>query len=298
MDLSALESASKALEGSLDSWSIWLWVFTTAVAIGLVVEYAPEFIEFFGKRAHDAERKKLRTLIGGVLITAGVTGELVIEIKLSEVETRLRITTHRIEALLNKEAGDARKAAGGAIGSAAQANERAAFANERASRTEASLAGANERSAQANERAANAEREAARLNKSAEEERLARLRIEERLKPRRLSQEQRDAISVMVSAFRGTDVRLTTVVSDSEGAQFAKDFLDVLSEAGWHVGGIVTTVFEPPLPVGVIIQIGDIHNVAAVALQRVLRAEGIDARGQVVAGMESSAITLIIGIKP
>jgi hypothetical protein len=264
----------------------------------LVIEYVPEFIEFFRPKTPGSERKNWHTLIGGVLITAGVAGELVVGIKLSEVETRLRTTTHKIEAHLNKEAGDARKSAGNAIISAGEANERAGKANERAVRAEKSLAEANERSAQANERAANAEREAARLNKSAEEERLARLMIEERLKPRRLSQEQRDAIRVMVSAFSGTDVRLTTVVSDSDGAQFAKDFLDVLSEAGWHVGSIDAGVFTPPLPVGVIIQVGDRHNVAAVALQRVLLAKGIDTGGQVVPSMGPSAITLVIGIKP
>jgi hypothetical protein len=67
-----------------DRLSVWMKVFTGCVAVGLVVEYLPDVI------------KAIRTLtfpeplIGALLITVGVAGELVILIWSSRYETRIR----------------------------------------------------------------------------------------------------------------------------------------------------------------------------------------------------------------
>ncbi len=123
MDLSTLESTIKALESSLDSLGVWLTFWTALVVIGLVVEYAEDLKELIIKRPFNW--KLFRTMVGGFLITAGVAGELAIQFKEFRVETDLRSATHRVEGLLNKEAGDARKVAGEAISDAGKANERA-----------------------------------------------------------------------------------------------------------------------------------------------------------------------------
>src|SRR6476660_6769146 len=107
MDISTLENARNAFERSLDSLSVWLAFWTALVAIGLVVEYIPSIVEDAKKR----DWKFWLKLSGAILITVGVAGEFAIEARSLTIETGLRGSNHRIEELLNSEAGTASKAA-------------------------------------------------------------------------------------------------------------------------------------------------------------------------------------------
>lgn len=78
-----------ALESRYDLLGWWLAFSTLVVVIGLVLEYWHDL----KKLVRAPWKRKLKLLggfIGGVLITAGVTGELLIQSKLSGVETDLR----------------------------------------------------------------------------------------------------------------------------------------------------------------------------------------------------------------
>jgi hypothetical protein len=88
MDLSALESSIKTLESSLDSWATWLFVATFLVVVGLILEYWYEIRDLLASRPF--ERKHSLTILGAILGTIGVAGELVIEYQASRVETALR----------------------------------------------------------------------------------------------------------------------------------------------------------------------------------------------------------------
>lgn len=256
MDLSTLDSIAKDLEASLDRWTFWLWLSTAAVAAGLLVEYIPETVEFIKllKRTRRFWRRKLFTVMGGVLITVGVVGELGVAVMSSSVETKLRAARHDIEAVLNKEASDARKDAG-------DANERAGKAAEHASL--------------ADERAANAEKEAARLKKAAEDEKLARVKIEERIRPRRLSPRQREVIRAALSPYSGARVRISTVADDAESFNLGADIKDAVSSAGWLVAFFGPVTYLGPsasqLPSGVEILVGGMLNAPAIALLKALR---------------------------
>ncbi len=110
MDLSALESISKILEKSLDFWGLILLLATALVVIGLVVEYWHDVQEFWVRRTWPMASfpwDKLTALAGGILVTIGVAGELLVTYKASRVETKLRENSHKIEALLTQKAGDA-----------------------------------------------------------------------------------------------------------------------------------------------------------------------------------------------
>jgi hypothetical protein len=110
MGLSALESISKALEKSVDFWGLVLLLSTAVVVFGLVVEYWHDVKEFW-VIAHWPMAAfpwdKFKTLVGGILVTIGVAGELIVTYKASRVETQLRENSHRIEAFLTQQAGDA-----------------------------------------------------------------------------------------------------------------------------------------------------------------------------------------------
>jgi hypothetical protein len=121
MDLSALESAVKPLERSLDSIEGWLTVSTVLVVVGLVIEYWYPFVGLIKsiRKSPPFPWKLLMEMIGGMLVTVGVVGELWFQSRASKIETFIRSDSHQIEALLNKEAADASR-------EAAEANRTAA----------------------------------------------------------------------------------------------------------------------------------------------------------------------------
>jgi len=120
MDLSALESALKALEASLDSLAHLLMFWTALVVVGLAVEYHEDFKQLLTGRPRT--RKRWPVVVGGALITIGVAGELGTQFKASRVETDIRSKSHQIEGLLDV-------AAGGAQQKAKEAGERAESAD-------------------------------------------------------------------------------------------------------------------------------------------------------------------------
>jgi hypothetical protein len=106
------------LQAQSDSLAHWLLLWTIVVALGLVVEYAPDIWKAAGsalgfllrKRPFDHSTLK-RTVIGGILITVGVIGEAWIELRMPEVAAKIQSKNDLLIASLNYEAGEARKIA-------------------------------------------------------------------------------------------------------------------------------------------------------------------------------------------
>jgi len=88
---------------------------------------------------------------------------------------------------------------------------------------------------QANERAA-------QLEGQAEKDRIARLKLEAELAPRRLSSKQQATIAQAMKPFAGKVVRLESYSLDAEGAVLAAQIRDALREGGIRVddGGMMT----------------------------------------------------------
>lgn len=128
MDPSALESVSRSLESSLDFWGSMLLAATLVVVVGLIVEYWHEIRGFWEHARWPMAAfpsDKLVAITGGVLVTLGVAGELFFTYKASLVESKLRENNHKIEALLTKEAGDAKTSAEGAADASSRAKRSA-----------------------------------------------------------------------------------------------------------------------------------------------------------------------------
>jgi hypothetical protein len=109
-------AAVSAAEENLDRLSSWLFWATLAVVIGLAVEYAPTVRKLINRRAsHWPERRELWfELVGGILITLGVAGELIIQFKGGRQETALRKSNHEYVLLLNGRVAKASKDAANA----------------------------------------------------------------------------------------------------------------------------------------------------------------------------------------
>jgi hypothetical protein len=281
------------LKSSVALWERVEFVAAAVVILGVLGEVASEFM------GHEAKTPAKRPVSSRV---ARLSGLILIGGLALELQAIMRVSGlyGQITAELERKAGEANKAAGDAIGTAAQANERAADANERASRAVRALASANEKSARANERAAKAERESARLNQIAEDERLARVKIEERIRPRRLSPQQREAIRVALSRHSGARVRISTIADDAESGNLGADIKDAVSLAGWQLAffGPVSYLGSGRLPSGVEIWVGDMFNTPAVALLRALRDHGIDVAIRLEEAEKSGDVIVVVGSKP
>ena len=105
MNLSTLERIISALENSLDSWEYLLAGATLLVVFGLILEYWYEIIDLCRERP--IKWKSGQKIIGAILVTVGVAGELGVQLKASRVETQLRSANQKVQGLLNKEAGEA-----------------------------------------------------------------------------------------------------------------------------------------------------------------------------------------------
>jgi hypothetical protein len=120
---------------------------------------------------------------------------------------------------------------------------------------------------------AEANARAAEANKVAEQERLARMKIEAGLASRRLSPEQASRFIASLAASRGAVPAIAvTVLGDMEARGFAEDLARAIDRAGISVRVDATGVMVPP-PYGLIVT-----DAPTSAIRRSLDAAGLSAR--------------------
>jgi murein DD-endopeptidase MepM/ murein hydrolase activator NlpD len=317
MDLSALESAIDALEKSLDSLEFWLTFWTALVVIGLVVEYWHDVADLITTKPFDW--KKFQTIIGGILITAGVAGELSIQFKAASVEGKLRTASHQVEALLNKEAEDARSAAESAKTTAKGFEQNIAGANARARTAEAQVASANAASrdavakvstaeariSEAQRSAAESKKEAARLTKEAEAEHLARVRLEQQLSWRSVTSRQGERIARRLLPFSGQQFDFVTYGSEGECLNFENELYRIVLSGRWVLDPKRQWAMLAGLIVGVEVQVpdnADAHTKeAASTLVDALTAEDVLATVKMIPAQDApnpAVIKIAVGKNP
>lgn len=134
------------------------------------------------------------------------------------------------------------------------------------------IAKAQQRAAEANERAAEA-------NEKAEHERLERMKIEEKLRPRHMSRERQAAISAKLIAFGSIEkAAIFCTNRDAEVVRFAQEIDAVLAAAGWQ-SSIGTANPTGRIILGVAVTTTPSHEAAARTLTNALRDEGVSAGG-------------------
>jgi hypothetical protein len=223
----------------------WLLGATAVVAIGLVFE-GPELtheitsivrhwrftrrFRFSLPEAHAPEWAKLLAFVGWLLIVMGVAGEYVADSFVSKADGYVQTFDEIVLANAQKEVEIAKEKSGGAY-----------------------------------ERAATAEREAARLGKDAEDERLARVKIEAAVAWRSLDDKQKHDIGSALASFSpkaGASIWYDS--SSTEAQMFADDIAEALRSGGittTNVGGMMSMAeggkWNGPIvksPTGVILQ--------------------------------------------
>jgi hypothetical protein len=86
------------LEGSVDRFESAMHWFTALVAVGLIVEYREPFLKFI--ETHDW--RYIRDAVGGIMVTVGVAGELLIGFAASLKDGRLRDANSVLQSRLTE----------------------------------------------------------------------------------------------------------------------------------------------------------------------------------------------------
>jgi hypothetical protein len=214
-----------------------------------------------------AEKWKKRIKLFELLVIVGVAGELfadggiflfsahlqtisdreiaVIRDKASQQELRAA-GLEKAAADTQREAENARRTADSFELDIAKAKKESANALERAAKAEENLGSTRKDAAVANERAAKAEQHAAEANKKAEDERTARLTLEAKIAPRRISSEQEQLIKGQLVRFKTWQITIFIVSGIPETGDFAGDFEKIFRNAGFAVEMITGIVGGTP----------------------------------------------------
>ena len=313
MSLTPSEVAS--LASRLSFWEISEYVSEGLVALACGGEYIADFTNILTKEIE--ERKKRLAKLSTITLIFALSLELLCLVRTNQISGRLigSLNDRAEEAYRKSDIAVAN--ADGAIDKAKSASDEAdsaklesGNAKDAAAEAESLARGARKEAdafkndiAAAQKDAAEARKEAARFNEVAERERLARVKIEEKLRPRRLSPAEKATIGSALSRFSGTIIAVTIYSGDAEEAQYALDFKDVVVRAGWLANGINLRTQAPPYPTGLFLVSSSRENPPAVAFQRVLHTLGIDAPAQIgeilnaPSGPQAS-IELLVGLKP
>lgn len=262
------------------------------VVLGLVVEYIPEIADI--ARTRPFPWKKVHVVIGGVLITLGVAGELYIEGRASKVETDLRSANDKLYGDIDAKAEKAGKSTIQALDTASSANALAGKAEATAGKSDAlaksaslQVAALDKEATDAGQRAVKAEQEAARLRQLVEW--------------RSLSSGQVDVLCKALFPFAGTKIDITSLSGDAEGSEYAQEFADALgsTRCGWVVTGPGTiAMVGGRVPEGLFIKVKAETNFSAASLQRTLRLLGIAAPGEKDVNVPEGGLGLLVAARP
>jgi hypothetical protein len=204
-----------------------------------------------------------------LLVVLGVGGELIVHLMQSRANKKLVALQHAETRAQETEIASLNKDAEGFKLDVAKANERASEAN-----------------------------------RIAEQEKLARLKIEERLAPRSLNKTQSDKITAVLLSFAGQKIEIIEYGLSREASSLSKQIQSAIVAAKWDakVVGVLSGV-EPDPGILVLIAKEQAESPAATALVRILNDQGLAARLTHDAGFTPEpyapgVIRLFVGPKP
>lgn len=123
---------------------------------------------------------------------------------------------------------------------------------------------------------------------------------EGRIRPRRLTAEQRDKFLAILAANPKGSVLMGSVLGDDESFNFATELEELLAKSGWKIVNHSRGVFGPPLPVGIEIRVYSEASVPpeAYVLLKALPEIGLKATPTKDEGIKEMTVKLLIGSKP
>jgi hypothetical protein len=293
-----------SLDDLLGRWELVEYVGEAFVIIGCVGEFFADFTKLRTEEwRHRLGRLSLLLLISALAV------ELVAIVRTNSL-------SGKEIALLNGISADARLRAANAESQVAEAKATAESAKVTAKGFESKIAESNARVKTAEARIASADASsndavarvaAAELQVAAQRERAAKaekdlLEVQEKIKPRRITPEQRDQLVMFLSQPPRGKVDIMCVLGDGEGLAFAEEVGQVLKASGWEIGsgGVSQGAFAPSNPVGfgVLVHSSQSPPPRAISLIHAFRSVGLPLGGSEKKELDADAVQIIVGNKP
>ena len=124
-------------------------------------------------------------------------------------------------------------------------------------------------------------------------------KLEEKTKPRVLTESQEKKFVADIARCSSKNISVTTPIGDPEAAFFAKYLISLFKNAGWTIKADAQAIFTG-VPVGVILRVPSkeqLHPCVA-SVQKAFHDIGIQAPGEVVAGIPVDVLDIVVGHKP
>ena len=297
-----ISSDIASLDVLLSWWENAEYIAESFVILGCLGEFIAEFT-----KVSTLECRTLLSKVSLLVLIAALAFEL-------GALVRTNYLSGQEIAMLNSIAAEARTRAADAESTAKGFDSKIAEAQRGTAEAQRDSETAKERASKADERAAVNEKEAARLGKLAEDERLARVMIEEKLAPRRLTVEQIRAIATKLRKFSGQRLNFFATSGDSEVIGISGDIFKALTgpnSAEWIVTPLTgqdSSVIEDGIVIEVSPDADAISTATAQTLADALRTErllvigpqkrrGGSVMGQIISD-PNAKIRLVVSKKP
>jgi hypothetical protein len=240
---STILSSSDVLESALGFWEVTEIAAAGIVLVGVIGEFLADFTKIVASQRSKERLGKLSTLV----LILGLTVEVVALVRTSQLSGLITAQFHREAAMARRDAENAKATAKGFESHIAEANSRAnsaeaqvASANALSRDAQSRVKVAESRIAEARGRIAEAEARSSEARSMAEHERLERLRLEAQVAPRRLTPDQKAAITNSCRPFSRhlfshRSIEIVTYALDQEAAVLAQQIREALSSAGLTV---------------------------------------------------------------
>lgn len=171
----------------------------------------------------------------------------------------------------------------------AEANERSAKAGEGTAKALAEAASAKENTSRLDVEAASLREQAARAEKEL-------IEVQERIKSRRVTNEQRTRLLQALKSSPKGSIVVDTVMGDGEALMFAGQIRDILRESGWGDVHLTRTMYTGN-PIGLSILYGGKPSIA-IPLADAFDSVGIKTKLSSVPQAPEGAVKILVGMKP
>lgn len=169
----------------------------------IITEYAHDWRDFKRGTIHSPDKPSILIFglgfLGAALVAIGVAGEFRIHVNAGKIESDMRSKSRELVGIAQSDAGEANKQAG-----------------------------------EANREAAQLRKDAEYLKKQAEDERSARVKLEDTVAWRTFSNNQRGAFADRLKSFRQQLATCSFPSSDMEAFSFSSDIAEALRQAQWQ----------------------------------------------------------------
>ena len=260
MDEASLRSLISSLYGRLSSLESWSHFWTAIVILGCALEAIFVIREYWKDRNEWVEAQNtgivappskpsvawlICEFLGVLFVVTGISGELSIDRKVGEVQTRLRDANEKLVLIFEQKAGDAVLSANGAAGDAKLAKDSAGAANllakgarKEADSFETDIVAAKSKAADAESHLADA------LHRVTVEEK-EEAQLELLVGPRRLTLNEQDQIGKACTGTIGDKITVSSYGMDAEGkalaTQVAYAIVDHVISVNLDRNGPITT---------------------------------------------------------